>query len=613
MSTLLGKNLNILESYHRDVFDLMERLSREDTVGLGLPDTEFGAETIEDRDVLYGIKEGRLFQLDSMYSSDGLLDIWEAHLDPLYGAKFLMFGLGNGMYARRILKMLSPGAFLLVYEPDCRLFHFVLEHFDLTDILKDERMILMFPQTEEKEFAEGDLFHVLGASLEYTDIDALKRLTYMSYERLYPEEHAYFETTVTEVISSMVANRDVMRRFGESFVKNSLGNAPVLERSLAISSLHIDDPEKVPGIIVSSGPSLGKNIEELKRAKGRAFIACADSAVSVLLKADIVPDMFFCVDAKKNKGHFEDPRVADIPLCCDIDTTRNAFVSRRAPEFFGKGRNPHISAFEEARGMELPKLKTGGSVAHAAMSFMLQIGIRRIILVGQDLAYTDNKSHAEGSLRASWQLDLSKNECYMEGIDGTQVRSSHEFMTYRNWFERAITMRPDAEVINATEGGARIHGAKEMTLREAVDEYCTSDFDASAFLLGAKPLMSDEQRAEFEAYMGDLKTEIEKLSTEIRSGLRIYDEMYKMVWDGKYNNPRFKKLYDKVCDVSAMLEESSAMYYVDCMVQKEMTELMDRPPATGDDRAQLIDTLERGRDYFATVNKGIDKVEEILK
>ena len=74
------------------------------------------------------------------------------------------------------------------------------------------------------------------------------------------------------------------------------------------------------GIVVAAGPSLNKNIKELKKAKGKALIIIVDTAIKPLLNAGIVPDMFFIVDALKPVELVEIEGADTIPLV----TTLNA-------------------------------------------------------------------------------------------------------------------------------------------------------------------------------------------------------------------------------------------------------------------------------------------------
>ena len=48
-------------------------------------------------------------------------------------------------------------------------------------------------------------------------------------------------------------------------------------------------------------------------------------------------------------------------------------------------------------GLRWGEVDTGGSVATNAFSLLYKIGLKTIILVGQDLALTGNKTHADGT------------------------------------------------------------------------------------------------------------------------------------------------------------------------------------------------------------------------
>lgn len=74
---------------------------------------------------------------------------------------------------------------------------------------------------------------------------------------------------------------------------NVMKNAKYLCTAYKTIQLYQTIPLDTTGIVVAAGPSLNKNIYELKKAKGKAFIVAVDTAIKPLLKAGIVPDMFF--------------------------------------------------------------------------------------------------------------------------------------------------------------------------------------------------------------------------------------------------------------------------------------------------------------------------------
>ena len=446
---MLEKNL---DSLHEELLPIKEQLMQY--AGEGQHRIETGTEQIDGREILYAVQDGKLFQLDTMYDEEAFLDIWMSDMDATFNTKFTMFGFGNGMFVRKLLTATEDETSVYVYEPSVDIFLTSLRTYDLTDLLSCERVhiwIAGLPNTDRT------FYDLLTRYIDYTDVKTSRHCIYPNYNILYPNEHQGYVEESQQAIDSVAANRSVMERFGWHFYENPFFNAPYFCYGRNISNLWSFFNGDIPAMIVSSGPSLSKNIEQIKDAKGKAFIIAADSAVKVLLQHDIIPDMFICVDPNKNEGHFSDPRTLDIPMLCTQNTAPAAMRNHRAPMFFQKDENPHCMAFLAQCGLDMIRMGTGGSVATVAMSFAEYLGIKTIILVGQDLAYTGNKTHAEGSLRADWKLDIDETKCYIEGQDGSPVLSSNEFKLYRDWFEREIAEHNDLTVINATEGLSLIH------------------------------------------------------------------------------------------------------------------------------------------------------------
>jgi hypothetical protein len=60
---------------------------------------------------------------------------------------------------------------------------------------------------------------------------------------------------------------------------------------------------------------------------------------------------------------------------------------------------------------------------------------------------------------------------YVEAVGGGTVRTDSVLNSFRISLEDTINVMPDRLFINATEGGARINGTLEMSLKEALDIY----------------------------------------------------------------------------------------------------------------------------------------------
>ncbi len=588
---------------------LKSLLSKETIIEGTVEDTyHFGVELIEGRKVLYAKRGDTFFQLDSMYSSEELLEKWKQGIDALYNSKYLIFGLGNGMFVRTLLQNTKKDVKIFIYEPTLQLLKCVFSEFDFSDILSSGRVEIICGEMEQ---GENDLYTLWANNLDYADISGARFSEYLNYAKLFPEKYNYVFEIYNQIMESIISNRIVLQRFGKKFYENVFHNYPYFCSSKSISSLWAYMPSETTAIIVSSGPSLNKNIEELHNAKGKALIIAADSAVSVLLKNGIIPDMFVCVDANKNPYHFVDDRIKEIPLVGNLHTCSAAIVGHRAPCFFINDANPHIQHFLTKHQIVLPLLSSGGSVATDAMSFAESIGIETFILVGQDLAYTDNKTHAQGSLRSTWDIDIRPTSCYLEGADGEQIMSSAEFKLYRDWFEREIATKPNLVVINATEGGAKIHGAKVSTLKKAIADYCVKKVNIEKIIHLTSHLFNEDECKEFIRYMNGIDEQLVKVRKKIQQGISEYSKMKQMVSKRNYHTPDFVKLFQNTKQLTDYLENDPIMYYPECLVQEQVGKFLENVYQLKDDeQRELLEIIGKGTSYLTMMRDTIDSIRQ---
>ena len=96
------------------------------------------------------------------------------------------------------------------------------------------------------------------------------------------------------------------------------------------------------------------------------------------------------------------------------------------------------------------------------------MGFETVILVGQDLAYTDDKSHADGTFRETMPKENTESMIRVKGNYQDTVPTLTNLKIYLEWFAdyiKGAKERGNFRVINATEGGAYIEGTELMTLK----------------------------------------------------------------------------------------------------------------------------------------------------
>lgn len=603
------KNRECLKGKYQKLYeylqtDIAQEIDREDTV-------EFGISEMEDKKVVYAVKqageEEQIIQLDSLYDSEALMELWSSGQTEIgsYQMKYVFFGFGNGMYLREILKRSDDSAKILVYEPSAKLFSFVLKHFDVSEILADSRISVIVEDYYDRGF-EDELYRVIS----FSDLERLVYQAYPNYDRIFPKETKTADGIIQVMYSSIRATQGVLGRYGRLYTANGLLNIGHFLEGRSIYDLYKTIEKDIPVIIVASGPSLDKNVGILNQAKGKCLLVGLDSSVKALLKNNIEPDLFISVDADKHIDHFSDERISKIPLICELSSSFRVLNKVKEIKFFINDMNPYINRFFSKRGIFFPAFTTGGSVANTACSIFSSMGFQTIIMVGQDLAYSDNKSHSSETLRGSWEFDIEKVDTIsVEGYYGGKVKTSYEFLLYLKWFEEEIAKNKDIKFVNATEGGAMIHGAENLSLQDAINRYCIKDVDIKQKLYGTKEFLTEELKQEFSEYIYEIDPALRKFRQLAEKALRNYGKMKELAYLDKYRSKSWIKMFQEAKQIGDKYEQEDVMIYVKNMVQNETTQILEHIyEKETDTKEEIIATCEIAESHLRAIIAGIDEI-----
>ncbi|MCR5733512.1 MAG: DUF115 domain-containing protein, partial [Lachnospiraceae bacterium] len=338
MSAIYDRNL---ESLKKAYPSYAEKISADPGKGYSLGS---GVALVEDRNVLYAVLNGMQYQLDSLYESEGILNVWYSHLknDELFNV-FTVFGLGNGMFVRKLIKEKKPDqdVKIIVYEPDMSILKTVLENMDMTDIIENEDISLYIRELSDEPFGE-----VLDRIINYKNIKNVRNCIYPNYTLFFKGDLNVYNNAIKINKEAVNGSMDANVKFGQAFYNNIFDNIHKYLDSRSLVSLKEKLSKDIPVIVVSSGPSLSKNIGDLKAAVGKALIISVDSAMPVLLHEGIVPDMYASIDGMKFLAHFKDEKTKDIPILTALSATPGA-IREGQRAFFEKGTNEYINAFLE--------------------------------------------------------------------------------------------------------------------------------------------------------------------------------------------------------------------------------------------------------------------------
>lgn len=396
-------------------------------------------------------------------------------IEPRKEHLILVFGMANIELLNWLENNTIEGTKIAVFEPNLQVMQYCLKNYNLSSYIESPKFGFILG---DDELYQRQILIYFSGSWEnlVQNLLVISNPNYYMYQEFQMETIKLIGQKIDHILKCMGNSLGDMIRG----LENHFWNIDACIKANPCEEIK-DKYTGYPAIIVASGPSLDKNIDDLKEAQGKALIIACDASYRVCMEHEIIPDMIVSLEREiptyeafyKNRTFHKELVLAGPSLLWP--QIHEEFPGKQI--LFTKN-----NIGQEGWWMKLfPKfvyVDMGHSCATAACGIARYAGCRTVILVGQDLAYTDEKKHSdrvrEDSFKDSNELSESekaKDNLWVEDIHGNMVRTSEVFNLFRSYFENT-TLKPGI-LIDATEGGALIHGTKIMKLKEAISNYCT--------------------------------------------------------------------------------------------------------------------------------------------
>lgn len=575
--------------------------------------------SVSEENIMAVRRNGRLYYLNSRYSDDEFAKNWVKQFeDDNYKTVYIIFGLSNFRYAKSLLENIGKDNAVLLYEPDKNIFIKAIEKIDITDVVKYDNVILCVNGINDELF--GDFVAVVLA--DYGLMRITKYCCMPNYDELYPEIWRNVIKSIKEKYESVILSRNTEILMASEFIKNIINNCKDIVKQYSIVQLEkrfsqIDNIEEIPAILVSAGPSLDKNINEIKKAKGKAFIVAVDTALKTLLKKDIIPDILITIDSHKPPILFMHTEFKDIPMVvCDC-SNYELYVLHQGKRFYFAEKESYMSyIYNEGTGGRLYSTETGGSVANNAFSLINILGFKKIILVGQDLAYTGKKFHTTDAYGDSDANVLQNNNKYfeVEDIYGGKVYTEANMDLYRKWFESQIVRYPRLNVIDATEGGAKIEGTKIMTLKEAIERECKIDIDFEKIIAEINRPITDEKADEILKEINNMSDDLLTEKDKLKKYKRKYEKLEELSRKGKVAGAEFGRLVEEINEFTEYVENKELLKLANIYEKNTEYEVLGNVYHTKDSvKDEIRDISNNGIKLMEAYIDGIDSLVKDLE
>ncbi|MEH0334157.1 motility associated factor glycosyltransferase family protein [Campylobacter coli] len=422
---------------------------------------------------------------DNTFLYENVIDELNSMLNT-YNDKYLLYpvlyfyGFGNGILFKALLQNKNH-QHIVVFEKDIEIIWIMFHILDFSSELQSARLMVLQTSSLDIEF-----FSNFCSSKPFFQFSRIYFLELMSH---------YYERFHEDILG---LNKKLAENFKNSIV--SYGNDP-LDALQGIEQFVYNLPQMIThpsytkllskrknlsdtAIIVSTGPSLTKQLPLLKKYASKATIFCADSSYPILAKHDIKPDYVLSLERipltseffNNNFGEFD----KDIVFVCAGVVHPKTIEYLKNKTFIITQK---VLAFPYYINLKnFCYAAVGFSVAHMAYEFATHLSHKNIIFIGQDLAYAkDGFSHTKDyknldKHEGHFQRDKGKFQCLAYGGDG-KAESSEVWTMFRFFLQDTISRNIISTTYNCTEGGARIEGTIEKPFLWACENLLDKDLN----------------------------------------------------------------------------------------------------------------------------------------
>ncbi|MBZ9636021.1 motility associated factor glycosyltransferase family protein [Clostridium sp. FP1] len=432
--------------------------------------------------------DGKFIYLGSKYTVDRDVEILKATIKEINANSIIIiWGFGTGEHILDLLKEVSSTNKILIIEPDEKILIENILSNNIENIFKDDRVfILNYEKENMKKF--------LSKNIKDVEINNTKIATYANYDKVYSEEYKEFSKGFIEFVNDSIIGISTSLHFSKQYFKCFARNINKITDSTMVNQLK-DKFKGMPAIIVSAGPSLEKNIDLLKAIQDKFIIITGGRTLKTLLNEGVKPDFVCSVDpGEYSYKVFEKELHSDVTLVFSEVSNHELVEEYKGGKVFFKDID-FKDITDNLLGVDVDCLWQGGSVAHVCISLGAYLGCDNIVFIGQDLAYTNNKYHADSAkTNRNNVIDKDDDYIYVDDIYGEKVPTTIALDFYRKKIEAMMLEYKNVTFINSTEGGAHIKGTLIKSLQQSINEYSYNEcIDKNIEdLLNSKPLVNKQ-------------------------------------------------------------------------------------------------------------------------
>jgi len=376
-------------------------------------------------------------------------------------SSIIVIGLGLGLFLKDLVKKYNSFD-VAILEDNLEFFIaslYVTDYTKVWEIQKKKGKLKFFINIAKMKNGYEYLFHTLSSYVRFYPSRFAFPRAYIHYEEK--------NTNYKDIVSKQISN--ILKGLGffddeEQAIENAYYNY-LLKRKMIFEKAKIEN-DKIPVLIVGSGPSLEQTIDTIKKYQDKAIVVACGSSLSKLAKEGIFPDVWINLErVPEVKKILEKAKEYGLDLSKLLviasDITHKSVIDMLNKEniyYFPRGG----ASIHDM--LNTKKFLTGflPTVTNTGLSVLFHMGFKNFYLLGVDLG-----TKTPGVLHTSHTIYKKEDDIKhtyigpFPGNFGGNVYTTDTFLWSKSNMEdfiRYITTKGKAKVFNVSDG-IKIEGA----------------------------------------------------------------------------------------------------------------------------------------------------------